>query len=208
MANTSEEILYVYKDKVYLNITNKCPCACTFCIRSKKDAIGDASNLWLNHNPSFEEVKSAIDAFDFTGYNEIIFCGYGEPTNSFDVLVKTAQYIRSKLGIKIRVNTNGLGSLVNGRDISAELCSNVDAVSISLNCSNKEDYLKTVRPKFGIESFDEMLDFAKKCRALTENVALSVVDVIGEEEVEKCKKIAEGLNIPLRVRKYDNSSDS
>lgn len=208
MANTSEEILYIYKDKVYLNITNKCPCACTFCIRSKKDAIGDASNLWLNHNPSFEEVKSAIDAFDFTGYNEIIFCGYGEPTNSFDVLVKTAQYIRSKLGIKIRVNTNGLGSLVNGRDISAELCSNVDAVSISLNCSNKEDYLKTVRPKFGIESFDEMLDFAKKCRALTENVALSVVDVIGEEEVEKCKKIAEGLNIPLRVRKYDNSSDS
>lgn len=208
MANTSEEILYIYKDKVYLNITNKCPCACTFCIRSKKDAIGDASNLWLNHNPSFEEVKSAIDAFDFTGYNEIIFCGYGEPTNSFDVLVKTAQYIRSKLGIKIRVNTNGLGSLVNGKDISAELCSNVDAVSISLNCSNKEDYLKTVRPKFGIDSFDEMLDFAKKCRALTENVALSVVDVIGEEEVEKCKKIAEGLNIPLRVRKYDNSSDN
>lgn len=207
MASTSEEILYVYKDKVYLNITNKCPCACTFCIRSKKDAIGDASNLWLNHNPSFEEVKAAIDAFDFTGYNEIIFCGYGEPTNSFDVLVKTAQYIRSKLGIKIRVNTNGLGSLVNGRDISEELCSNVDAVSISLNCSNKEDYLKTVRPKFGIESFDEMLNFAKKCRALTENVALSVVDVIGEEEVEKCKKIAEGLNIPLRVRKYDNSSD-
>ena len=208
MASKSEEILYVYKDKVYLNITNKCPCACTFCIRSKKDAIGDASNLWLNHNPNFEEVKAAIDAFDFNGYNEIIFCGYGEPTNSFDVLVKTAQYIRSKLGIKIRVNTNGLGSLVNGRDISADLCSNVDAVSISLNCSNKEDYLKTVRPKFGIDSFDEMLDFAKKCRALTENVVLSVVDVIGEEEVEKCKKIAEGLNIPLRVRKYDNSSDN
>lgn len=208
MASTSEEILYVYKDKVYLNITNKCPCACTFCIRSKKDAIGDASNLWLNHNPSFDEVKAAIDAFDFNGYNEIIFCGYGEPTNSFDVLVKTAQYIRSKLGIKIRVNTNGLGSLVNGRDISAELCRNVDSVSISLNCSNKDDYLKTVRPKFGIDSFDEMLDFAKKCRALTENVALSVVDVIGEEEVEKCKKIAEGLNIPLRVRKYDNSSDN
>lgn len=208
MASTNEEILYVYKDKVYLNITNKCPCACTFCIRSKKDAIGDASNLWLNHNPSFEEVKDAIDSFDFSGYNEIIFCGYGEPTNSFDVLVKTAQYIRSNLDIKIRVNTNGLGSLVNGRDISEELCKNVDAVSISLNCSNKEDYLKTVRPKFGIKSFDEMLDFAKKCRALTENVALSVVDVIGEEEVEKCKKIADGLNIPLRVRKYDNSSDS
>lgn len=208
MKNTNEEILYTYKNKVYLNITNKCPCACTFCIRSKKDAIGDASNLWLNHNPSFEEVKKAIDAFDFNGYNEIIFCGYGEPTNSFDVLVKTAQYIRSKLDVKIRVNTNGLGNLINGRDITDELCKNVDAVSISLNCSNKEDYLKTVRPKFGIESFDEMLSFAKKCRALTENTALSVVDVIGEEKIKKCKKIAEDLCISLRVRKYDNSSDN
>ncbi len=208
MKNTNEEILYTYKNKVYLNITNKCPCACTFCIRSKKDAIGEASNLWLNHNPSFEEVKEAIDAFDFNGYNEIIFCGYGEPTNSFDVLVKTAQYICSKLDLKIRVNTNGLGNLINGKDITEELCKNVDAVSISLNCSNKEDYLKTVRPKFGIESFDAMLSFAKKCRALTENTVLSVVDVIGEEEIEKCKKIAEDLNISLRVRKYDNSSDN
>ena len=204
MASTSEEILYIYKDKVYLNITNKCPCACTFCIRSKKDAIGDASNLWLNHNPSFEEVKAAIDAFDFNGYNEIIFCGYGEPTNSFDVLVKTAQYIRSKLGIKIRVNTNGLGSLVNGRDISAELCSNVDAVSISLNCSNKEDYLKTVRPKFGIDAFDEMLDFAKKCRALTEKVVLSVVDVIGEENIKKSELIAKSLGADFICRSFDN----
>lgn len=208
MAKTNEEILYVYNGKVYLNITNKCPCACTFCIRSKKDAIGSASNLWLNHSPSFEEVKSAIDAFDFTGYDEIIFCGYGEPTNSFDVLVETAKYIRSTMDVRIRVNTNGLGNLINGRDISKELCSCVDAVSISLNCSNKEDYLKTVRPKFGIDSYDEMLDFAKKCRACTENTALSVVDVIGEEEVDKCKKVAEKLNIPLRVRKYDNSLEN
>lgn len=207
MASANEEILYIYKSKVYLNITNKCPCACTFCIRSKKDAIGEASNLWLNHSPSFDEVKQAIDAFDFTNFDEIIFCGYGEPTNAFDVLVKTAEYIRSKMDIKIRVNTNGLGSLVNGRDISKELCSCVDAVSISLNCSNREDYLKTVRPKFGIDSYDEMLDFAKKCRACTENVAFSVVDVIGSEEIEKCQKIADSLNIPLRVRKYDNSSE-
>ena len=202
MAIQNEEILYIYKNKVYLNITNKCPCACTFCIRSKKDAIGNASSLWLNHNPSFEEVKKAIDDFNFDGFNEVIFCGYGEPTNSFDVLVQTAKYLRQKFGIKIRVNTNGLGSLVNERDISKELCDNVDAVSISLNCSNKEDYLETVRPKFGIKSYEEMLDFAKKCKKHTDNVMLSVVDVIGKEEVEKCQKIADDLGIALRVRVY------
>ncbi len=205
MSNINEEIIYVYKDKVYLNITNKCPCACTFCIRSQKDAIGNASNLWLNHNPGFEEVKSAIDGFDFDGYDEVIFCGYGEPTNSFDVLVETAKYLRKKLNIKIRVNTNGLGNLINERDISKELCDCVDAVSISLNCSNKEDYLKIVRPKFGIKSYDEMLDFAKKCKKYTDNVMLSVVDVIGEDEVCKCRQIADSLGITLRVRKFSGS---
>lgn len=199
-----KDILYTYKDNVYLNITNKCPCACTFCIRSQKNAIGSADNLWLEHNPDFEEVKNAIDNFDFTGYNEVIFCGYGEPTNAFDLLVKVAQYIRNKMNIKIRVNTNGLGSLINERDISEELCQNVDAVSISLNCSNEEKYNKVVRPKFGIKSYSAMLDFAKRCKKYTDDVMLSVVDVIGEEEIAKCQKIADDLDIKLRVRKFSN----
>ena len=199
-----KDILYTYKDNVYLNITNKCPCACTFCIRSQKNAIGSADNLWLEHNPDFNEVKSAIDNFDFTGYNEVIFCGYGEPTNAFELLLKVAQYIRSKMNIKIRVNTNGLGSLSNERDISQELCQNVDAVSISLNCSNEEDYNKVVRPKFGIKSYSAMLDFARNCKKYTDDVMLSVVDVIGEEEIAKCQKIADNLGIKLRVRKFSN----
>ncbi|MCH5298944.1 MAG: TIGR04100 family radical SAM protein [Ruminococcus sp.] len=202
----NEEIIYTYKNKVYLNITNKCPCACTFCIRSQKDAIGSADSLWLRHNPSFDEVKAAINNYDdVKTCDEIIFCGYGEPTNSFDVLIETAAHIRNNLGIKTRVNTNGLGSLINERNIAKELCDNVDSVSISLNCSDKEKYLEIVRPKFGIKSFDAMLDFAKECRKYTENVAFSVVDVIGDDEIAKCQKIADSLNIPLRVRKFSGS---
>lgn len=199
-----KDILYTYKDNVYLNITNKCPCACTFCIRSQKNAIGSADNLWLEHNPDFDEVKNAIDNFDFTGYNEVIFCGYGEPTNAFDLLIKVAQYIKNKMNIKIRVNTNGLGSLINERDISQELCQNVDAVSISLNCSNEEEYNKVVRPKFGIKSYSAMLNFASRCKKYTDDVMLSVVDVIGEQEVAKCQSIADDLGIKLRVRKFSN----
>lgn len=199
-----KDILYTYKDNVYLNITNKCPCACTFCIRSQKNAIGSADNLWLEHNPVFEEVKNAIDNFDFTGYNEVIFCGYGEPTNAFDLLVRVAQYIRSKINIKIRVNTNGLGSLINERDISQELCQNVDAVSISLNCSSEEEYNRVVRPKFGIKSYSAMLDFASKCKKYIDDVKFSVVDVIGKKEIAKCQKIADDLGIALRVRKFSN----
>lgn len=200
----SNEIVYSYKDNVYLNITNKCPCACTFCIRSQKDAIGSANSLWLEHNPTFEEVKTALDNYNLDNCKEIIFCGYGEPTNSYEVLIETAKYIRENYKIKTRINTNGLGNLVNNKNIAEELCQNIDAVSISLNCSNKEDYFKVVRPKFGIESFDAMLDFARDCKKYTDNVMLSVVDVIGEEEIEKCKKIADSLNIPLRVRVFSN----
>lgn len=200
----SNEIVYSYKDNVYLNITNKCPCACTFCIRSQKDAIGSANSLWLEHNPTFEEVKTALENYPLDNCKEIIFCGYGEPTNSFDVLIKTAKFIRENLKIKTRINTNGLGNLVNNTNITKELCENIDAISISLNCSNKEDYLEIVRPKFGIESFDAMLDFAKECKKYTDNVMLSVVDVIGEEEIAKCQKIADDINIPLRVRVFSN----
>lgn len=200
----SNEIVYSYKDNVYLNITNKCPCACTFCIRNQKDAIGSANSLWLEHNPTFEEVKTALDNYNLDNCKEIIFCGYGEPTNSYEVLIETAKYIRENYKIKTRINTNGLGNLINNKNIAEELCQNIDAVSISLNCSNKEDYFKVVRPKFGIESFDAMLDFAKDCKKYTDNVMLSVVDVIGEEEIEKCKKIADSLNIPLRVRVFSN----
>lgn len=200
----SNEIVYSYKDNAYLNITNKCPCACTFCIRNQKDAIGSANSLWLEHNPTFEEVKTALDNYNLDNCKEIIFCGYGEPTNSYDVLIETAKYIRENYKIKTRINTNGLGNLVNNKNIAEELCQNIDAVSISLNCSNKEDYFKVVRPKFGIESFDAMLDFARDCKKYTDNVMLSVVDVIGEEEIEKCKKIADSLNIPLRVRVFSN----
>lgn len=199
-----KDILYTYKNNVYLNITNKCPCACTFCIRSQKNAIGSADNLWLEHNPDFYEVKNAIDNFNFTGYNEVIFCGYGEPTNAFDLLIKLSQYIKSKMNIKIRVNTNGLGNLINERDISYELCRNVDAVSISLNCSDEEEYNRIVRPKFGIKSYSAMLDFARNCKKYTDDVMLSVVDVIGEQEIAKCQCIADDLGIKLRVRKFSN----
>ncbi|MDE7389583.1 MAG: TIGR04100 family radical SAM protein [Lachnospiraceae bacterium] len=201
MSEKKDEILYTYNSNVYLNITNACPCKCEFCIRNTSDSVGESDNLWLSHNPSFEEVRAAIDEFDFTNYSEVVFCGYGEPTSSFDVLIKTAQYLREK-GIKTRINTNGLGSLIHKRNIAKEICDNIDSISISLNAPTAEKYNAIVHPVFGLKSFDAMLDFAKECRSYTENVALSVVDVMSKEDIEACQKIADSINIKLRVRVY------
>ena len=78
------DILYVYKTSIYDNLTNKCPCRCTFCIRNNTDSVGSADTLWHKHDPSMEDIKKAVDDFDFTGYKELVFCGYGEPTSALD----------------------------------------------------------------------------------------------------------------------------
>ncbi len=201
MSEKKDEILYTYASNVYLNITNACPCNCEFCIRKTTDKVGESGSLWLSHNPTFEEVKAAVDSFDFTDHDEAVFCGYGEPTMSFDVLIAAAKYLRQK-GIRTRLNTNGLGSLINKRDISKEICDNIDTISISMNASDAEKYEAIVHPVFGIKSFDAMLEFGKECRKYTENVAFTVVDVISDDDIAQCKRIADSLNVPLRVRKY------
>ena len=39
------DILYTYKNEVYVNLTNKCDCSCTFCIRSHKDGVENTLKL-------------------------------------------------------------------------------------------------------------------------------------------------------------------
>ena len=196
------DIVYDFEGGLYLNITNDCPCDCVFCIREKTDSIGTGHSMWHDRQPTFDEIKAAVDSVDMSKYSEAVFCGYGEPTCAFDNLIKTAKYLKEKYGLKIRVNTNGLGSLINGRDISKELCEVADTISISLNAPNAERYLQLTRNKFGIESFDALLDFAKKCGELHEKVRMTVVDILSDEEIEQCRDLAESLGVAFVSRKY------
>ena len=43
--------------------------------------------------------------------------------------------------------------------------------------------------RFGLASYDAMLSFAKACQRYVPNVVMTVVDVIGEEEVAACQKV-------------------
>lgn len=196
------DIVYRYNEKVYLNITNKCPCRCTFCIRGQKDAIGEAKKLWHEKEPELKEIEEAIDAFGIPKGAEVVFCGYGEPVERLDELIAVSGYLKEKYQASIRVNTNGLGNLIHARDIVPELCRAVDSISISLNMPDAKSYCEIVRPKYGEKSFDAMLNFAVECKQYLKDVRFSVVDVIGEDKVEKSKQLAEKLGIPLRVRQY------
>ena len=193
-------ILYDYEDSLYINLTNKCPCACVFCIRKETDHVGNSDSLWLDHEPTVEEVKKEFKNFDLNKYEEIVFCGYGEPLVRINEVVEVAKYIRSISNIKIRVNTNGLADLIHKKKTAVMLKDVIDAVSISLNAPNKEVYLEVARPAFGIKSFDAMLSFAKDCKTCLKEVCFSVVDEISEEEIRKSQELADSLGIPLRVR--------
>ena len=182
------EILYKVHNNLYVNLTNKCPCACTFCLRQNMDHVGESKSLWLEREPSAEEVIAEFAKFDMSRFNEVVFCGFGEPTEAFEVLKKVAAFVKETYHMPIRLNTNGLGNLVNGRDITPEMEGLIDTVSISLNTPNADRYHELVRSKFGDKSFDAMLDFARSSTKYVHNVVMTTVDTtITKEEEKECR---------------------
>ena len=198
-------ITYRVNTGIYVNMTNRCPCACTFCLRKNGDGVYGSEPLWLDREPTVEEVCKSINTWDLESYSEVVFCGYGEPTERLDDLLQVAAYIRGKSNIKIRMNTNGLSDLIWKERTAPKLKGLIDTVSISLNATNKEDYFKTVRPVFGIDAYEAMLSFAKDCVSYVPNVVMTVVDVVTTpEEQEHCREICNSVGATLRVRPFES----
>lgn len=196
-------IFYEFDGKLYANITNKCPCACTFCIRKNSDSVGNNDSLWLEHEPSFEEITAAFDSFDKTGLEELVFCGYGEPMMRADILLKTAEYVKANSNMKIRINTNGLVGLMDPLFDISTLKYKIDKVSISLNASNPDKYFQITNPKYGLPSYNSMLNFALRVQEYVPDVSFTIVDCdLDEEEKELCRERARDVGIPLRIRHH------
>ena len=199
------EILYKVHNNLYINLTNRCPYSCTFCLRQKMDKVGESDTLWLLREPTAEEVIEEFKKWDVDSFHEIVFCGFGEPTEAFDVLKEVAEFIKSKYNKPIRLNTNGVGNLINKRNIAPELKGLIDTVSISLNNPDPEEYAKLVRSKYGVKSFQEMIDFAKECKKYVPNVVMSTVDTtISHEEEKKCKEICDKVGAEYRIRSWED----
>lgn len=197
-------IFYELYGALYVNITNKCPCSCVFCIRDHSDVIKDSEPLWFENNePTMDEIKKDFENFDINKYSEIVFCGYGEPTERMDILKETAKFLRQKTDKKIRLNTNGLSDLICQRENTAfELKGLIDTISISLNAPDAKRFAEITNSVFGDESFDAVLKFAKDAKKVIPDVVFTVVDVITDDEIKRCRKIADEMGIPLRVREY------
>ena len=205
MKHTAMTILYEVYDNLYINLTNKCPCACTFCLRQTRDEMDASGTLWLTHEPSYAEVIAELEKRDMDKYKEIVFCGFGEPTEALDVLLSVARFAKETYHKPLRVNTNGLGSLVNGRNIAPLFEGLIDTVSISLNTPNADRYHELVRSRFGERSFDAMLKFAAESRKYVPSVVMTTVDTtLTKEEEEQCRALCERLNVTYRIRPWED----
>lgn len=194
-------IVYDYFGGLYINITNKCPNACEFCIRNYTDSLGDADSLVLDHDPSVEDIKEEMARWDVNSYDEIVFCGYGEPTERLPELLELARHIKAKYGKPVRINTNGLADLIWGEETAPKLQGLIDAVSVSMNEADAEKYNSLCHPKFGIRSYDAIIKYIKDVKQYVPYVATSVVGgSISRESIEICRAKAKELDVVFKVR--------
>ncbi len=198
-------IVYKVHNNLYVNLTNRCSCSCVFCLRQNRDHMEESDSLWLDHEPTLQEVKDAFAKEDMSQYEEVVFCGFGEPTERMDLLLEVAAFVKENYQKPIRINTNGQANLINGRDVAPELKGLADTISISLNTPNEEKYNEMVRSIYGDKAYGAMLDFAREAKKYVPNVVLSTVDTtLSKEEEEQCRQICEKLAVTYRIRPWED----
>jgi TatD DNase family protein len=197
-AEPETKYTYRIKNSLYVNITNRCNADCFFCTH-KSDAIIDGYNLKMTKNIEPPAEKYIEEIGNPSRYNEIVFCGYGEPTIRWDVVKKIAGYVKNNGG-RTRLDTNGHGSFINKHDITPEMRGLIDVVSISINTHDPRKYAEIMRVEKRM--FNEMIDFAKKSKLYVEKVVMSVVS-IDNIEIGKTRRIVEEkIGAEFRVREY------
>ena len=191
-------IVYKIRNSLYVNLTNRCSNRCVFCSRENRPMV-KGHYLGLKEEPTAGEVTAAIG--DPARYDEIVFCGFGEPTARLDELKQVAAYVK-KRGGTVRLNTNGQGDIINGRPIAAELAGLVDVVSVSLNSADRDEYARICRPVYGAQAYDAMIAFIKDARDRLPKVVVTALDYPGVD-LGACRRLAEELGVEYRQRKYN-----
>ncbi len=198
------EILYQVHSGLYVNLTNKCSSSCVFCLRQTTDSVGDSKSLWLDREPTAGEVISSLSQRDLSKYREIVYCGFGEPTCALPTLLETAAWLKAHGSPPIRVNTNGQGSLIAGRDITGDLAACVDTVSVSLNHPDPVEYQRLVRSRFGEDAYRAMLEFAENCVKRGLRVVMTTVSTtITAQDEERCAMICRRIGAEYRIRPFE-----
>jgi TatD DNase family protein len=197
-VDQSTRIAYVIRNSLYLNITNRCTNSCTFCAKFR-DFTVKGHQLCLEREPSVDEVLAAIG--DPSSYDEVVFCGYGEPLLRLDLVKQVAGYLKQKK-ITVRINTDGQANLVHGRNVLPELAGLVDAISVSLNAPDAATYQKICRSEFGERGYAALKEFLVEARQHIPSVTATAVALPGID-IDACRRVADQLHVEFRERVYN-----
>ncbi len=202
-------ITYEVEDSLYVNVTNRCSNRCDFCIRNNGDGAYGSEPLWLVREPTADEIFDSIASRELPRYRELVFCGYGEPTYRLPDIIEVVKRLRLKnRDLRIRINTNGQSDLIFGENTAPLYQGIFDTVSISLNSSTSEGYIKICHPVYNEMAFPAILEFAKNVKNYVQNVAFTVVrQFLSPSEIFECEQISASTGVPLRVREYISSQD-
>lgn len=196
-------ITYEMDDNLYINLTNRCTNSCTFCVRNRETAANYLPNLnlWLEREPTTEEVVEELKSRNLAAYHSIVFCGFGEPLMRATECIQIAKWLKSNCQSQLRINTNGQANLYHNRNIAAELAGIFDTISISLNAKNAAEYQILCQSEYGESAYQSILDFAATCAKHTQTI-LSIVTTpdTPPSHITECRKIAENLGCQFRAR--------
>lgn len=202
-------VYYEVDGSLYVNLTNRCNNNCEFCIRKNGDGAYGSDPLWLEREPTEGEALEMLSGIDLNKYRELVFCGYGEPTVRLGLCQKIAAEVKKiRPEMQIRMNTNGLSDLYFGKSTAQEYAGFFDTVSVSLNAPNAARYDEICHPVYKLSAFPAILTFAKNVKKYVHNTVFTVVgDFLLDDEIAECRKIADSLGIPLRIRTYIAAED-
>ena len=199
-ADETSKIAYVIRNSLYLNITNRCSNQCTFCTRQYSDTV-KGHCLKLDREPTTDEITTACG--DVSPYDEVVFCGYGEPTERLDVLKEVARWVKAR-GKPVRVVTNGEGDLINERPIAAELAGLVDKLSVSLNTADAGQYETLCRSIFGERAYPAILKFIEDAKAHVPEIEITAV-AVPEVDMQAVETLAGKIGVSFRARRYNET---
>ncbi len=201
MRKSPPSVVYWLDNNLYLNITNRCPNNCYFCLRNFRDGV-EGFNLKLDREPRTDEIIRELQrVIGSRRWREVVFCGFGEPLERLDCLLEVARWVKGHYGSVVRVDTNGQGYLLNGgRDVVRELReAGVERLSVSLNAHNREVYNYVCRPTFE-NAFESVLGFVERgAREIDTEVT---VVTIPEVDISRVKEMATKMGVRLRLREY------
>lgn len=209
METPKPVIVYRYNKGLYVNLTNRCPTACSFCVKNtwKMDYRGSDLDLRGVEPSPGEVIALAKEQWAAQPFEELVFCGFGEPTMRLEALLACARLIRNgraepiPRNVRIRLNTNGLANAVWGRNVVPEMKGLIDSVHVSLNTSDPAQWGALMRPMdpWKAGGFEKVKEFIREASLLLPEAFATAVESEGVD-IEKFKTLALQLGADPRVR--------